>query len=1494
MRTAWGILLVLIGTAAGAQDSAAVTRLIEAQNKLAVLMYLDSLDFHVIPPVAQELLEEQKTALFELSAAQDGPLAEVERYLLDVKKVTSEMNEEAVKIVANYAQKYLKDGAQFGQKMNGLEMLDAAKEKRNGVLALRQARQWESLLKASVGDGSRRGLLISDLTSTYAGARGKAVREVDAMVKALVDIEKRRETLRVEAEELKLFLKGVETVEAAQDPKAWALGKLDEVAAKALAGELDEETAKYLSGILGACREEILNACEKLEKIGMSTEVDIPDSVKTTAKGMAVLSAVFRTASKTMKVPGTGAVMTPLGDLIDLYATALDTVWTAAEAMARIIARRHQGFQGWYGLGVWKKILEEQGEIVQDDDAAKYGVKIAITVEKVKDQPKGVFLALSDQEYAAISLEGRDRLVRALCDERLVNAWHDATAGLWNAILRQGSNVSMLELSNLSQRLADPDFSDGKASEHWQERIKLYARKTGMEPESQLAFARSGQAEIAVRGKKRKVTLEALAEMRDGVLADLGRTEFIREELGTVDAEGREAYLAFMRAVRAAGMAFSRPQLQRMFNGFVKTGADVQRLIRTLRKVREDRLYAGLTLSIPFVSAGPRDELRRGASTPVVADVIADGLAPGFEAPGTLTWALPEWASRPEPLAVRLKNGRNSFTLQLQVPPAAPQGDYVLTPRIEVALPTGRTESADRASPVSVIEEPVGPAGLQSQWWNGETRVLFHSRALEENESAFRLYTAGSPDGPWTLAHQLRNSSLDPIDPNAEYGRIAPGTAAILDNRGAYSGKRSGPSYYKVAQVLIRKDGTEFEAASDILAPSKPVIAVSTEDQGTKRVEEVAEAGSYKFTLWFRASLPDQSTIYPEVHFTIRWNNREWHAWQPANLRWWASYRLPSLIGTFPLSIEARAPDGTTCIRKLAVRYAPDNAGELLRAAMRSPDEIVPPELLEELRKAPGEVAQLQQELAKNCSKGRAPLDDPKYSADFKVDYFLAWNRPRARISYLTRDLPELIEQAKWAALGGQQNNFISACLWDLAVQRWSQYLEQLPAIRQRAFERLERNGEFEKEHHFVFGEPNPRDLAGFTESQERKKKEELERWEWEFAGDLRSGMEIGAHAGDYPAVVSFAAALLGINPSVSTRGVVECELAEAMATLAGEREQAAALWMRGVIDQTSTSRDPADSLKIELSKARPAWWPPGKADPEPSPPPDPAALSAMAPNAPGVPALNPKPPASPPPSLPPAAPTLPTPPQTAAPAAPRAPPQPEETRRAEGSRTVEPSFRESREPKREDDLFAEAERLAQAREAAQNPYGACLWRAGEHAARGDYDRAIAEYQESLKREPGPFDPPVESTRYNLAELLALKGRLDEADLEIRRLEALQDRNPWTPTLRGEFHLKKGDRASAAKSFAEAMNRDPKQLANVYDHAGRMCDGRQFPRALLLYDACELMEPRGGALHFGRAQAFAGLGDKERAIRSYRRYLEFDAASVWAEKARRAIAELER
>ncbi len=163
--------------------------------------------------------------------------------------------------------------------------------------------------------------------------------------------------------------------------------------------------------------------------------------------------------------------------------------------------------------------------------------------------------------------------------------------------------------------------------------------------------------------------------------------------------------------------------------------------------------------------------------------------------------------------------------------------------------------------------------------------------------------------------------------------------------------------------------------------------------------------------------------------------------------------------------------------------------------------------------------------------------------------------------------------------------------------------------------------------------------------------------------------------------------------------------------------------------------------------------------------------------------------------------------------------------------------------------LTAQEWERAQRLEAALGPYN----RGVEAMAEDRLEEAEARFGDAVATAPELF-----AASYNLALVWMKRGSYDRAEAALRRLTAEYPDDPDVRFAHGSCLFHQARFAEAAAQFRRVLDRDAKHAQAAFSLARALQEG----------------------------------GRRAEAIDAWQRYLRLDAASVWAEEARRALARL--
>ena len=192
-----------------------------------------------------------------------------------------------------------------------------------------------------------------------------------------------------------------------------------------------------------------------------------------------------------------------------------------------------------------------------------------------------------------------------------------------------------------------------------------------------------------------------------------------------------------------------------------------------------------------------------------------------------------------------------------------------------------------------------------------------------------------------------------------------------------------------------------------------------------------------------------------------------------------------------------------------------------------------------------------------------------------------------------------------------------------------------------------------------------------------------------------------------------------------------------------------------------------------------------------------------------------------------------------------------------------------------------------------------------------EYDRAIADYDEAIRLDPGyarafsnrgwaylrkrDYDRVIadcdEALRLNpkLAPALAIrgsayreKGDYDRAIRDISQAIGIEPRASWAFRDRGIAYREQGDYDHAFADFDQAIRIDPK-FADAFVNRGYIWnDKKNYDRAIADYDLAIQADPRYGSAFRNRAEAYRRKGDYEHAITDINWAIRLDARDAFS------------
>lgn len=149
---------------------------------------------------------------------------------------------------------------------------------------------------------------------------------------------------------------------------------------------------------------------------------------------------------------------------------------------------------------------------------------------------------------------------------------------------------------------------------------------------------------------------------------------------------------------------------------------------------------------------------------------------------------------------------------------------------------------------------------------------------------------------------------------------------------------------------------------------------------------------------------------------------------------------------------------------------------------------------------------------------------------------------------------------------------------------------------------------------------------------------------------------------------------------------------------------------------------------------------------------------------------------------------------------------------------------------------------------------------------RGEYDPAIADFDEALARKPKTAE-----IFFNRAKAWHGKRDFWRAVNDYDRAIMIDDSEPRYYNGRGRAFLDKNDTAFAIADFDAAIRLDPKGATGFVNRAEAFARKRDFDRALADNDESIRLSPSDTRLYAARAQTFRARGDIDKAVADERR-----------------------
>ncbi|MFQ6058738.1 MAG: tetratricopeptide repeat protein [Anaerolineae bacterium] len=155
------------------------------------------------------------------------------------------------------------------------------------------------------------------------------------------------------------------------------------------------------------------------------------------------------------------------------------------------------------------------------------------------------------------------------------------------------------------------------------------------------------------------------------------------------------------------------------------------------------------------------------------------------------------------------------------------------------------------------------------------------------------------------------------------------------------------------------------------------------------------------------------------------------------------------------------------------------------------------------------------------------------------------------------------------------------------------------------------------------------------------------------------------------------------------------------------------------------------------------------------------------------------------------------------------------------------------------------------------------------YLARGDYDRAIADYDQAIQLEP---DLAIAYSNRGVAYIA--KGDYDRAIANFDQAVKLDPEYAVAYYNRGVAYDHKGDHDRAIVDHDQAIKLDPNNAVAYYNRGVAYHGKDDYDRAIADCDQAIKLDPNNAVAYFHRGLAYTQKGEKEKAIADFKKVLE--------------------
>jgi tetratricopeptide (TPR) repeat protein len=174
---------------------------------------------------------------------------------------------------------------------------------------------------------------------------------------------------------------------------------------------------------------------------------------------------------------------------------------------------------------------------------------------------------------------------------------------------------------------------------------------------------------------------------------------------------------------------------------------------------------------------------------------------------------------------------------------------------------------------------------------------------------------------------------------------------------------------------------------------------------------------------------------------------------------------------------------------------------------------------------------------------------------------------------------------------------------------------------------------------------------------------------------------------------------------------------------------------------------------------------------------------------------------------------------------------------------------------------------------AAHNNLGALLGR------RGRFDEAVAHYRKALE-----IKPDVAAAHYNLGNALAARGQFDEAIADFQQALQIQPGSAEVHNNLANVLLARGNLDEAVTHYRKALEIEPGIALAHYNLGNVLATRGQFDEAIAQLDQALEIQPDIAAAHNNLGHILAGRGQLDEAIAHYHKALQIQPGHVNAQR----------